>query len=370
MIDVPNIPLEDFESIVKQPEVPEIKNEYVGSVQFGVIGSGQAGCRIAKSFYDIGYKKTIALNTSISDLNPLEIPEDQKLLIGNTQGSGKDMGKGEKAAIESSQKVFDLMTTVFKEVDKIIICFGAGGGTGAGSFQTLLEISEKYLKFIGHEDPAQDIIVISALPTSGELQSSIIKKNNRIIQEILEKKIGEGKVGPILFMDNSRIERVYKGIPPIKFWQTINDTITGLFQIFNYLSKQESEYVSFDVEDYKAILKTPGAAVMGVMIVNETEGDKIKLSQAFQDNFKKTLLAENIDYRTAQNCGCIVAANAKILSEIPMEVFNYGFDTIHNLIGSANLHRGLYGTTKKGIRAYTLISGMKFFPPKQADAYS
>jgi len=369
MIDVPNTPLEDFEASAQQPEIPEIKNEYVGSVDFGVIGVGQAGSRIAKSFYDIGYKKTLALNTASADLNPLLIPEEQKLLIGNAQGSGKDMGKGEKAAIESSQKVFDTMTAVFKEVDKIIICFGAGGGTGAGSFSTILEICEKYLKFIGHVDAAKDIIVISALPTSGELQSSVIKRNNRIIQETLKEKVAEGKVGPIIFMDNSRIERHYKGIPPAKFWNTINDTITGIFQTFNYLSKQESGFVSFDAEDYKVLLKTPGASVMGIMSINETQGDKIKLSQAFQDNFKKTLLAENIDFKTTKNCACIVAANEKLLSEVSMEVFNYGFDTIHNLIGAANLYRGLYDTAALGIRAYTFISGMDFNPPTKMSAY-
>ena len=53
-IDLPSLPLEDF-------EVPEagfkselnITNSYIGALDFGIIGSGQCGGRIVKSFYDL-----------------------------------------------------------------------------------------------------------------------------------------------------------------------------------------------------------------------------------------------------------------------------------------------------------------------------
>jgi cell division GTPase FtsZ len=354
-MDVPKIPLEDFK--VPSSEYAselDIKNEYEGALEFGVIGAGQCGGRIVKSFYDIGYKKSIAINTAVSDLNPLDIPENQKLKIGG-EGSGKDMEKGEKAAAEGYQRIFDKMKQVFGTVDKIIVSVGFGGGTGAGGLRTVIEVAQKYLEFLGSKNPKTDVIVIAALPTGGELSSKLIKENTEKIADTMFKAAKVAAVGPILLIDNSKIERLYRGIPPKQFWTTINDTITGLFQMFNYLATQESGYTTFDAEDYKALLKTPGLAVLGVTSVDLAE---TKLSQALQDNFKKTLLASRVDYNTAQKAACIVCADNATMESVPMDEFNYGFDTIAHLIGNATVYRGLYEIESPGVRAYTMISGL------------
>ena len=358
MIEIPNIPLEEF-------EVPSdglqsalgIKNEYIGSLDFGVIGSGQCGGRLAKSFYDIGYKKSIALNTAVADLNPLGLPPIHKLRIGSLEGSGKSMDKGAKAAEESSQAIFDKMKAVFGTVDKIIICVGFGGGTGAGSCPVLIAIARKYLEFIENVDPKQNVIIVAALPTSGELKSVVVEKNNETVKKMMFDIAEQNEVGPIILIDNSRIEKLYRGIPPAKFWPTVNDTITQLFQIFNYLSKQDSSYTSFDREDYKTVLTTPGLAALGVTKVEIKDGTELSL--ALQSNLKKTLLADIVDYSTAKEASCVVVVGENLMETMSMDDINYGFDTIANLIGNANVHRGLYDTSGEAIRAYTLITGMK-----------
>ena len=358
MIDVPNIPLEEF-------EIPEggmgsalgVKNEYVGSLDFGVVGSGQCGGRLAKSFYDAGYKKAVALNTTLLDLNPLEIPDNQKLKIGSLEGSGKSMKKGEQAATDSAQAILDKMKTVFGQVDKIILCVGLGGGTGAGSCPVLISIARKYLQFLGNENPYKNVIVVAALPTTGELKSSVVAKNNETAQKMMFDIADQGEVGPVILIDNSKIEKLYRGIPPIKFWPTVNDTITQLFQIFNYLSEQESNYTTFDKEDYKTVLGTSGLAVLGVTKVEFKEGTE--LSQALQSNLKKTLLADMVNYDTAKEASCVVVVGTQVLEKITMDDINYGFDSISNMINKANVHRGLYDTAGNIVRAYTLVTGMK-----------
>jgi cell division GTPase FtsZ len=358
MIEIPNIPLEEFEVPADGVESTlGIKNIYAGSLDFGVIGSGQCGGRLAKSFYDIGYKKSIAINTAVSDLNPLDMPDNQKLRIGSLEGSGKSMDKGGKAAEESAQAIFDKMKAVYGTVEKIIICVGFGGGTGAGSCPVLISIAKKYLEFIGNTNPKQNIIVVAALPTSGELKSTIVNKNNETVKKMMFEIADQGEVGPIILIDNSKIEKLYRGIPPAKFWTTVNDTITQLFQIFNYLSKQESNYTSFDREDYKTVLSTSGLASLGVTKVEIKEGTE--LSQALQSNLKKTLLADMVSYPTAKEAACIVVAGNELMETMSMDDINYGFDTIANLIGNANVHRGLYDSEGTVIRAYTLITGMK-----------
>ena len=147
MTDIPEIPLEEFE-VPEQTDVSElgIKNEYVGSLDIGVIGVGQAGSRVAKSFYDKGYKKCLAINTALGDLNPLELPANQKLKIGSLDGSGKNMSLGKKAVEEDSQKISDTVKKIVGNVDKIILAFGCGGGSGSGSCSAMIELLTKYLK--------------------------------------------------------------------------------------------------------------------------------------------------------------------------------------------------------------------------------
>jgi len=355
LIDLPSLPLEDF-------EVPEatskselnIENEYTGAMDYGVIGSGQCGGRLVKSFYDIGYKKAIAVNTAATDLNPLGIPEKHKLKIGE-EGSGKNMERGEKATKESYQLIFDKMKSIFGNVDKIIVSVGFGGGTGSGGLSTIIKIAQKYLEFLGHKEPNTDVIVIAALPTTGELNSTLIENNNNKIKKTMFETAKNSEVGPLLLIDNSRIEKLYKGIPVSKFWTTINDTITGLFQLINYMAIQETEYTTFDREDYNVLLKTPGLAVMGVTKIDLS---KLKLSQALQENFKKTLLSGDADYKTAKNAGCIVVSDTKSIENTSMDDINYGFDTIANLIGNATVYRGVYEANAEGVRAYTFITGM------------
>jgi len=354
-MDIIKLPLEDFE--IPDANISSelgLKNEYTGAIDFGVIGCGQCGGRIAKSFYDIGYKKTIAINTATADLNPLDLPEEQKLKIGN-EGSGKDMEKGKEAAETSSQKIFDKMKTVFGTVDKIIISVGFGGGSGAGSLCTLISIAQSYLEFIGSPNPRLDVMVVGAMPTIGELNSPIVKENNDIIKKVMFLHTINKQLGPLFLIDNSKIEKLYRGIPSTKFWSTINSTITGLFQTFNYLATQESDLTTFDREDYKALLDTPGLAMLGVTLADL---EKIKLSDALQNNIKKTLLAEG-NYQSASCAACIVAADKETLDTVNMEDINYGFDTVANMIGQANVYRGLYKVESKGVRAYTMICGMQ-----------
>lgn len=355
--DIPKLPLEDY-------EVPDadfesaigIENMYVGSLDFGVIGSGQAGGRIAKSFWNLGYKKVLAINTAEADLKPLELPDKHKLLIGDIQGSGKDMGVGQKATEDAYQRIFDGLKLFFGKVDKIIISVGFGGGTGSGGLPVLIDIAQKYLQMLGNPDYERDVIVIGAMPTAGELRAEKIKVNNDKVKQSIFAMADAGKVGPIMLIDNSKIESMYKGIPPAKFWPTINDTITGLFQTLNLLSAQLSNYTSFDSADYKSLISMPGIAVMGVTRLPDKD---LSLAQALQDNFKKTVLASSVDFKSAKAAGCVFAANAKVLSEVPMDIFNYGYDTITNLVGNATVYRGLYETKSTGIRVYTLITGMK-----------
>ena len=127
---MPTLDLEQYEPNIK--EETGVADEIKGSTRYAWIGAGQCGGRLVKSFYDLGYKKVLAVNTTHHDLDLLDIPEGQKFLMDiGEKGAGKDIARGEKAVQKSQQQVLHLARELFgSQVDHIMVCCGAGGGTG------------------------------------------------------------------------------------------------------------------------------------------------------------------------------------------------------------------------------------------------
>ena len=136
---LPALELEQYEQNVEQDS--GIADESKGSVCYALIGTGQCGGRLVKSFYDLGYKKVLAVDTSSQDLDLLDIPQNQKYLMGSgDELSGRDMEKGAKAIQQHRQDILHLARQTFgNKVDHIMVCFGAGGGAGGGSVVELID---------------------------------------------------------------------------------------------------------------------------------------------------------------------------------------------------------------------------------------
>lgn len=98
-----------------------------------VLGTGQAGGNIAEEMAELGYE-TLAFNTANSDLDKLEKVEN-KFIIGNTEGSGKNRNLSKDNFSKERNKVREALKNAFKnsKIELVIIAFGAGGGTGSGS---------------------------------------------------------------------------------------------------------------------------------------------------------------------------------------------------------------------------------------------
>ena len=84
---------------VEEGDVPiKIVEERKRSLNFGVIGSGQGGSRVAEQWYKLGYP-TIVCNTAEQDLSTIELPSKQKLFLDfGLGGCAKDTSLGEAAA--------------------------------------------------------------------------------------------------------------------------------------------------------------------------------------------------------------------------------------------------------------------------------
>ena len=357
-IAIPDLPIEDFE--VPEDEDLGIVSTHGGSVEIGLIGTGQGGSRIAEAFYKLGYTKTVVVNTAQHDLKYIGIPEEQKLHIGTAaRGAGKNMDAGRGAAEESDQEIYNLLQKVLGKTERILVTVGAGGGSGAGSCSTLVGLAKRYLTYIGYDDAESRVGVIAALPTAGEAASPTVAYNASTLVTELCDMADENAISPLIIVDNDKIKKLYPGMTVKQFWPTVNGTIAGLFHTFNTITAQESGYTSFDPADYASILSTPGCMILGVTSVKDWETGT-GISSALKSNLMKTLLASGFDLTTAEAVGTVVVGGTTIFETATglMDAIEYGFDTMANITGNAMVHRGIYEAGQDKLRVYTIMGGL------------
>ena len=357
--EIPVLDLEEYE--VPEEEHDEVENEHGGALDYAFLGSGQAGGRIAEQFYKLGYKKALCLNTAANDLSTVNIPDSQKFILDVGQGgAGKNMNRGEEAALKYQQEIYDLMRKIFgQKTEHIFICFGAGGGSGAGSSFALIEVAKKYLTYIGIKDVDKRVGAIMTLPTDGESASPKVAENALYVAERVSEYAEKGFISPAVIIDNDKIKNMYKSVPVAKFWPTINSTVAGLFNIFNILASQNSQYTSLDPTDYSTILTSGGHMIMGVTTVKDIGGET-DISKAVKGNLEKTLLADGFDLTSAKVAGCIIVGGKEMFASVAglMQYIEYGFDTLAQLTGNATIHRGIYEDNREVLRVYTIIGGL------------
>ena len=127
-LDIPSLDIEDFDpDEVEAQQVDEIQDESGGALTYAVIGSGQAGGRIAKAFFDLGYKKTVAFNTADTDLSLLDLPDEHKFHLDcfGQQGAGKNQEKSREAFEGKNQEIFNKLREIFGEKIEYSRIFGA-----------------------------------------------------------------------------------------------------------------------------------------------------------------------------------------------------------------------------------------------------
>ena len=347
-----------------EPDIQEevgVRDHIKGAVRYAWIGAGQCGGRLVKSFHDLGYKKVLAVNTTHNDLDWIALPKEQKFLMDiGEKGAGKDMERGKEAVQQYQQEILHRTRQTFgSQVDHIMVCFGAGGGTGSGSVGGLIEIAKRYARYIGHSNPNKTVGVVMTLPTVGEASSPVIAENAYKVAWELSQMAAAGKISPLVIVDNDKISKMYPGMTVKSFWPSINNTVTTLFDIFNRLSNWSSPYTAFDPVDYRSILQVGGCSIMGLTKVTKF-GDKFALSGAVKKNLHKTLLAGGFDLKTAKLAGCMAVGGKKLMSSVKglQDNINYAFDVLTEITGKATIHRGIYEDNRESLRVYTIIGGL------------
>ena len=328
----------------------EAKKEDAVSLRFGIIGAGHAGSRIAEAFYNLGYP-AIAFNTATQDLAHIRLPEENKLFTDvSLQGAAKDLTRGEAAAQQYRDKIQELIYDKLSSAQVLILCSSSGGGSGAGSLPTLIDICNS---------TGKPIVLISILPMVSE--DSKTKSNSLETVAKLAGYIKDGKAHSFILVDNAKIESLQSGISEMEFYGVANKIIVEPLDVFNKYSMLPSQVKALDSAEWATLLlNSGGISTYGQIIIGDYTEDT-SIAEAVVASLQKNMLAGGLDYKQARYVGYIVIANKEVWNKIPAGAINYANAMINDIFGNPEAtYKGIYEADipENAIKIYTFVSGL------------
>ena len=285
---------------------PKIIEKKKKSIQFGVVGSGQAGSRIAETFYSLGYP-TVVFNTASQDLEFIKIPDANKYLLEYTLGgAAKSLSIGSEAAQAHLDGINALVSDKLDDTHVLLLCLSLGGGSGAGSCETMVDV----LTATG-----KPVIVITVLPMTTD--DSATKNNALITLSKLAKMAQNKKIANLIVVDNAKIESIYADVSQMDFFEVSNHAIVDPIDAFNKYSAMPSKVKSLDpMELAKIFTDGEGLTIYGEMAVSNYE-EPTAIAEAVIENLNGGLLAGGFDLKQTRYAGVLFVGNSKVMNSIP-----------------------------------------------------
>lgn len=320
------------------------------SIEFGVIGCGAAGSQLAVSFNQLGYI-SCAINTTASDLGKIDLPDENKILLGEIGlgGVGKDMSLAKRIFEESRYDVLKRIEKIFKnKINYLILICGGGGGTGGGIIVPLIDVLRQMNLPIG---------VIVTLPLDSE--GTITKKNALEVIGDLLKLAEAGRIAPLIIADNMQAAKRYGKLSVSKFWKAVDDDIVNSFNIFNIFSIKDTKYTAFDSMDYSKCITTEGCMTIGKVSVTNFDNENC-LSDAIRDETDTGVAVAGFELYKATRVASMIIASEKTFDELPMAAIDNAFALLNNTIKAGTIYRGIYedNTIENKVDIYTIFAGL------------
>jgi cell division GTPase FtsZ len=323
------------------------------SLSFGIVGSGQGGSRLAESFFNVGYDKTVVVNTAIQDLKHINIPDQNKLLLEHSiGGSAKSRSTGSDAAANNIGQIKQLINEKLDGSQINILCTSLGGGSGSGSIDTMIQV----LTEIG-----KPIIVMGIMPMSSE--DAKLKSNAIEALVELSGMVKSNKIANLILIDNARIEAIYHDVSQMEFFNVANKAIVEPLDALNMLTQMSSFSKPMDpLEFSKLLLDGNGLSVYGNFEIKNPGENTVAISEAIINNMSCNLLVSGHNLKECKYAGFVLVANKKTWDTIPAANINYANAIVDDFCGSPNeIYKGLYEVSDipdNIMKVYSFFSGL------------
>lgn len=237
------------------------ENTAASAISCGFLGVGGGGGKIAKAFLDLGFNKTVLINTTEKD-QPGGLNQDHFLLVPGADGVGKDVTLGKKVLEENSPLIEDTVRTRLGQLDWLFVCAGGGGGTGSAC-HALHSSMSRYLKSI---EAGGKVVYIVSKPTAQELLNPTIEANYK---ELLSGVSNH----PHIVVDNERQLQLLRGrVGMLNMYPAANTSFAKLLWQVLKLAAESSPIQTFDSKDLERCLMTDGRIFLGSTVVKDPGG--------------------------------------------------------------------------------------------------
>lgn len=320
------------------------------SIVLGVLGSGQAGSRLAEAFYQLGYD-AVVVNTAMQDLKYINVPDANKLLMEHgLGGAAKEIEIGRAAAESHRGEISQLVNEKLSNAQINLLCLSLGGGSGAGSCETLVDV----LAATG-----KPLVVITVLPMDNE--DAQTKTNALETLSKLAKLTQSKKVHNLIVVDNAKIEVIYNNVSQMDFYGIANKAIVEPIDVFNTLSSMPSSVKGLDPMEWgKLFTDGEGLTVYGELTIDNFAEDTA-IAEAVVNNLNGNLLAGGFDLKQSRYVGVIIAANKDVWAKIPSSSITYAMAMINDQCGTPKgVFKGIYTVESPDpvVKVYSMFSGL------------
>jgi cell division GTPase FtsZ len=334
----------------RDDEPPSEEDTVKGALRLVVVGTGQCGNNIADAFHAEGVRGVGAVNSNPQDMTGLKLKH--KLCLGDVDGgAGKDMALGREIVKARRDEVTEFIQLACgKRYHRLLLANSTAGGTGAGSFEILLECAELASKHLRKDKPV--VGAIMALPASGGGYQA--RYNTLKTLEFALRAVDDHRLSPLILVDNSRMQHLAN---PLNFYKTVNSYIAKQLVRFNFVARTGSEVAQFDGGDLLSILDS-GVVTLGMTRVTDVDKDK-SIGKAVKDNFKKNLLLET-SLDGANHAGCVFVGSTETFEGITQDKLEDGLDSLNKMIAAKSvMHHGVYvDDNEKGLLVTTMLGGL------------
>lgn len=342
--------LQQLKEKMKASSMPiKIVEEKKKTFKLGVIGTGQCGSRLAESMHQLGYP-AVCFNTAPQDLVDIKIPESHKYHLENgVAGASKELSIGHAAAQNHKDSILEMVAEKLGDCEIFILALSLGGGSGAGSCDTMLEVLGTFGK---------PIVVITVLPMNSD--DSQTKKNSLETLSKLTKELQAKKIHNIVVVDNAKIENIYRHVPQIDFFDITNKAIVEPLDVFNTLSSMKSPVKPLDGAEWlKLLVDGEGLSVYGETIIDNYQED-FAIAEAIV-NSTSNVLAEGFDLKQAKYVGFMISAPKRVHEQIAAANINYANSMIDDICSAPNgIFKGTYVVEGPDdvVKIYSFFSGL------------
>jgi len=348
--ELPDDPPDDFdfvEAYDDEPLADERKleeNTAPSAIKCAFIGVGGGGGKMAKAFLDLGFNKTLLINTTEKD-QPDGVNPENFLLIPGADGVGKDIKLGKEVLGNNSTLVEDALRTRIGKVDWLFVLVGAGGGTGSAS-HVLHKAMTRYLSSI---EASGKIIYIASKPSAQELLNPTIKTNYNAFLKDINKHTH-------IIIDNEKQLQLLRGkVGMLNMYPAANRNFAKLLaQVFK-LADEPSPIQAFDSKDLERCLNANGRLLIGSTVVRDPSVTDLG-STVFQGCIRSSPCASPTNH---SKIGALLLVTTPEMADDP--TISNRLEAAFSYVGGRadTLFSGVYVRGKlPGLIAITLLGGM------------